>query len=140
MNLKTVIVWVGAAALVALGYRAWGWAGVGLAAGGGLMWLLLHFTRLMHVLKRAADRPIGFVDSAVMLNARLKPGLNLLRVVGLTRSLGEQLSGQDEQPERFRWRDAYDASVTCEFQDGRLVRWELQRPIPDAGMPAAPAP
>ena len=37
-----------------------------------LVWVLLHFTRMMTILKRAANRPIGYVDSAVMLNAKLK--------------------------------------------------------------------
>jgi hypothetical protein len=43
--------------------------------GGGLMmWVLLHYTRLITILKKAADRPIGFVGSAVMLNASSNPG------------------------------------------------------------------
>ena len=76
-----------------------------------------------------------------MLNAKLKSGVNLLHVMALTRSLGELLSEKDHQPELFRWTDASDSSVTCEFQHGRLVRWELKRPIPadeTAGPPPAP--
>ena len=69
------------------------------------MWLLLHFTRMMQVLKRAANRPVGFVDSAVMLNAKLRPGVTLLHVVALTRSLGELRSPKARQPELYRWTD-----------------------------------
>ncbi len=61
-----------------------------------VMYLLLHFTRLMHVLKSAADRPVGYVGSAVMLNAKLKPGVNLLHVMALTESLGERVSAEGE--------------------------------------------
>ena len=48
-----------------------------------MMWLLLHYTRLITILKKAADRPIGAVGSAVMLNAKLKPGGGLC-IVGLS--------------------------------------------------------
>jgi hypothetical protein len=128
MELKKILVPAGSALLVAAGYRAWGWGGVTFAVGGLLLWLLLHYSRLMHVLKRAAERPIGYLDSAVMLNAKLKTGLSLLHVMALTRALGEQLSPKDREPEIFRWTDASDASVICEFLHGKLVRWELKRP------------
>ena len=81
MNLQKILVPVLGVVIVAAGWRAYGWGGVALATGGILMWVLLHFNRAMQVLKRAADRPIGYVDSAVMLNAKLKPGVNLLHVV-----------------------------------------------------------
>lgn len=140
MNWRTMVVWVGGAVLMAAAWRAYGWAGVALAAGGVLMWLLLHFTRLMHVLKRAADRPLGFVDSAVMLHAKLRPGVSLLHVMALTRSLGQRLSPKDEQPELYRWTDGTASHVTCEFRDGKLVRWELVRPpvAPDTDATGAP--
>jgi hypothetical protein len=92
------------------------------------MWALLHFTRLVKVLERAANRPIGHVDSAVMLNAKLKVGVNLMHVIALTRSLGELTSPKDEQPEIYRWRDNSASLVTCVFQDGRLQSWALERP------------
>jgi hypothetical protein len=53
-----------------------------------MMWVLLHYTRLLTILKRAADRPIGFVASAVMLNAKLRKGMTLMHVIAMTRSLG----------------------------------------------------
>jgi hypothetical protein len=103
---------------------------VAVVAGALVMWLLLHFTRMMTVLKRAADRPIGHVSSAVMLNAKLKKGVNLMHVIAMTRALGEQLSPKDEQPEFFRWTDGGGSHVTCEFRDGKLTAWELVRPEP----------
>jgi len=135
MHFQKILIPVGGVLLVLAGYRAFGWAGVALAAGGLMLWLLLHFTRLMHVLKRAAERPLGYVDSAVMLHARLKPGMTLLHIVAMTRALGVQQSPPDTQPEVFRWTDASDTSVTCDFQQGKLVRWELRRP--PAGDPDA---
>lgn len=122
-------------AAVALGAGAWragGGAGLALLASGLLLWFLLYYTRLMTVMKRAADQPIGYVGSAVMLNARLKPRMPLLNVIGLTRSLGERLSAEGVEPEVYRWRDPGDSLVTTEFEGGRLVRWRLQRPPPEA--------
>jgi len=133
MNLQRIVVPVAGAALVALAWRAYGWGGVALVAGGIVMWLLLHFTRMQQVLRRAADMPVGFVASAVMFNARLRPGLTLLHVVGLARSLPEQLSAKDAQPEVFRWTDGTASHVTCEFVQGKLVRWKLERPAPADG-------
>jgi len=98
------------------------------------MWVLLHFSRLMHVLKQASDRPVGWVGSAVMLNAKLKAGWNLMQVIAVTRALGEQLSEQDAQPEVFRWTDNGGSHVTCQFRNGRLVEWTLFRPpVDEAG-------
>ena len=128
MNYLKILVPIAGVALVAAAYRAYGWPGVAIVSGGIVMWILLHFTRMMQALKRAANRPIGFVGSAVMLNARLRTGVTLLHVIALTRALGELLSPKDEQPEVFRWTDATESHVTCEFRNGRLVKWELFRP------------
>jgi hypothetical protein len=82
----------------------------------------------MHVVKKAADRPKGYVGSAVMLNAKLKPGVNLLHVMAMTESLGEPLSEQGAEPEVFRWTDGTNSHVTCEFVRGKLAKWTLWRP------------
>jgi hypothetical protein len=118
--------------LVVAAYRGYGWPGVALVAGGIVMWILLHFTRLMKVLQRASDRPVGYCDSAVMLNAKLRPKVTLLHVVAMTRALGEQLSPKEEQPEVYRWTDGSASHVTCTFAHGKLVKWELVRPQPSA--------
>ncbi len=120
-------------ALVAMAYRSYGWAGVAVVASALVMWALLHFNRMMQVLKRAANRPIGHVDSAVMLNAKLRPGATLLHVVAMTRSLGALQSPKDTQPEVFRWTDGSQSHVTCEFAGGKLQKWTLVRPDPDTG-------
>ena len=127
-SLTPVLVPVGSLALVLLAYRSYSWAGVAMAVGALVMWLLLHFTRMLQILKRAANRPIGFVGSAVMLNAKLRSGVTLMHVVALTRSLGALQTLKDAQPEVFRWTDASDSSVTCTFVGGKLTHWELQRP------------
>ena len=140
MNLRKIVPPVLGVLLVAWAYHAYGWPGVALAGGAIVMWMLLHFTRLMRVLQGAAQRPIGYCDSAVMLNARLRPGVNLLHVVAMTRAIGEQLSEKDAQPEVYRWTDGGASHVTCEFLRGKLVKWALVRPEPAAGEPPPPAP
>jgi hypothetical protein len=139
MNFRRFLFPLAGVAVVVLAYRAYGWPGIAIAVTGMVMWVLLHFTRLTQILKRAGNRPIGFVDSAVMLNARLRPGLTLLHVIGMTRALGEQLSPKDAQPEVFRWTDGSASHVTCEFAHGKLAKWELQRPDPEAAAADGPA-
>jgi hypothetical protein len=109
-------------------WRQFGWAGIALAGGSIVMWILLHFTRMLTILKKASDRPIGHVASAVMLNAKLKKGVSLMHVIAMTRSLGSLQSPKDEQPEVFTWTDAGQSSVTCTFVGGKLTEWTLQRP------------
>jgi len=124
---------IAGAALVLLAWQKYGWQGVAVVATGFVMWALMHVNRIMTVLKRAADQPIGYVGSAVMLNAKLRPGVNLLHVVAMTKSLGEQRSPPDQQPETYRWTDPSHSHVDCVFNDGRLVRWEMVRPPTPAG-------
>ncbi|HEY4663416.1 MAG TPA: glycerate kinase [Comamonas sp.] len=128
MNMRNIVVPLGLAILLYVAYDSLGWKGVAAVAGGILMWLLLHFTRLMTVMRRAAQRPMGYVGSAVMLNAKLKPKVNLMHVVALTRSLGIRQSEEGQDPEIYRWTDGTNSHVTCEFVNGRLVKWTLQRP------------
>ena len=129
MDLRKILFPILGVVLVAAGWRAYGWGGVAVVVTGLVTWLLLHFSRLMHVLKRAAERPVGYVASAVMLNARLKPGVTLLHVMAMTQALGVRLSGEGEQPEVFRWTDPGASSVTAEFAHGKLVKWTLERPV-----------
>jgi hypothetical protein len=111
-------------------WQAFQWAGIALAVGGVVMWVLLHFTRMVTILKKAADRPIGHVASAVMLNAKLKKGVNLMHVIAMTRSLGKLLTEKDTQPEIYSWTDASESVVTCTFVGGKLIEWALVRPEP----------
>ncbi len=130
MNLLNILVPV--LALIAFGSAgyAYGWAGVAGVAGVGLFWVLLHFSRMMQVLKRATNRPVGYVDSAVMLNAKLKPGATLLHVIAMTRALGALQSPKGMQPEVFRWTDNSLSHVTCTFAGGKLAHHALVRPEP----------
>jgi len=117
--------------LIAFAYRSYGGPGVAGAVGALVMWMLLHFTRMLQVMQRAAKRPKGYVDSAVMLNAKLRNGMALLHVVAMTRALGEPLSELGARSEIFRWTDGSASSVECEFAGGRLKNWRLQRPSAD---------
>lgn len=131
MNLSNLLRWtlpVIAIVFVVYSYIRWGWGGVAGALGLIVMWVLLHFSRMMQVLRRASDRPVGYVDSAVMLNAKLKTGVTLLHVLALTRSLGQLLTEKEAQPEVFRWKDGGDSFVDATFLNGRLQSWVLTRP------------
>ncbi|MFP8779999.1 glycerate kinase [Hydrogenophaga sp. RWCD_12] len=131
MNFQRLAIPVLIVGLLAVAWRSYGWPGIAAVGGGLVMWLLLHVTRLMTVMQRAAKRPIGSVASAVMLNAKLKPGATLFHVIAMTRSIGERLSAEGEQPERYRWTDGSDSSVTASFAGGKLTDWQLSRPASD---------
>ena len=111
-----------------LAYRAYGWPGLALLLGGLVMWALLHMTRMLKVLQRAAQRPVGTVASAVMVHSRLSRGMTLLQVLSLTRALGQRLvDGADAAAERYQWTDSSNATVHCKFAHGKLAEWELVR-------------
>jgi uncharacterized protein (DUF58 family) len=116
--------WVLTALALAVGYWSYGWRGVVLAFTVIVFWLLLQFSRALRTMRLAAGAPVGRVGSVVMLQARLKPGLRLIDVIPLTRSLGERVS---EEPELWRWRDDGGAALDLTFARGRLVAWQLQR-------------
>jgi hypothetical protein len=140
MNTRSVLVLVAAVALGALAWRAGEWQGILVLFSGLMLWVMLHITRMLTVMKRAADRPLGYVGSAVMLNSKLRNGLTLLHVVGLTRSIGQRVSDENAQPEIFRWSDPGNSHVTAEFEDGRLRRWRLERPQEDLSAEALTPP
>ncbi len=135
MIVQKILLPLGGVALVALGYHYGGWGGVAMTAGALVMWVLLHFTRLMRVLQRAAQRPVGYVDSAVMLNAKLKRGMTLMHVIAMTRSLGALQTPKDEQPEIFLWTDPGQSTVSCTFVGGKLLEWTLTRPAQEPSAP-----
>lgn len=140
LNIRKVIVPLGLAVLLYVAYDALAWKGIAAVAGGIVMWLLLHFTRLMTIMRRASNTPIGYVGSAVMLNVKLKPKVPLIHVVALTRSLGQRLSLEGQEPETYRWTDGTHSHVTCEFVGGRLMAWQLYRPEPTLSEKTAVAP
>ena len=142
MNLRNILIPLGLLALLVAAHQSYGWLGVFAVGGGIVMWLLLHFTRLMSIMRKASDRPMGYVGSAVMLNVKLRPKVSLMHVVAMTRSLGERLSEEGQQPEIYRWTDGTQSHVTCEFMSGRLVKWSLERSVqpPQQDPAGAPAP
>ena len=135
MNFNRILVPLAVMILTIGAWRQFGWAGIALAAGGVVMWILLHFTRLMTILKKAANRPVGHVASAVMLNAKLKKGMTLMHVIAMTKSLGALQTPKDEQPEVFVWTDSGQSLVTCTFVGGQLQAWTLERPAAEALAP-----
>ena len=133
MNFSKFLIPLGVVVFVAGAWHQYKWPGVAVATGAVVMWILLHFTRMVTVMSRAANRPVGHVGSAVMFNAKLKKGVNLLHVIAMTKSLGERLSEENAQPEIFKWTDTGDSFVVCTFKDGKLTSWEMCRPAdPDA--------
>lgn len=128
MNFNKILAPVAIIVLTAGAWRQFGWAGIALAVGGVIMWVLLHFTRMVTILKKAADRPIGHVASTVMLHAKLRRGVTLMHVIAMTRSLGRLLSEKDSQPEIYSWTDTSQSVVTCTFVGGKLTEWTLVRP------------
>jgi hypothetical protein len=117
--------WALAAALLATSGYSYGWPGLALGFSVIVFWLLLQFNRALRMMKKAGSAPVGHVDSAVMLNAKLQPGMRMMEVLRLTNSLGEKAG---ESPEAWRWRDGGGVAVTVEFAAGRISRWTLERP------------
>jgi hypothetical protein len=123
-----VIGWALAAAALVVGWLAYGWRGLVLALSVIAFWLLLQFSRTLRVLRTAAQSPLGHVDSAVMLSAKLHAGMPLPQVIALTRSLGRKVSGASgDDPEVFVWRDAGGDEVELVFEAGRCTQWQLRR-------------
>ena len=121
-------IWIGSVlALAALLVGGWlfSWQGVILALSGITFWLLMQFTRLMRVMKAATDAPIGHVESAVMLNAKLAIGMKMSDLIPLTRSLGKKLT---DKPETYGWLDAGGVRVEVVLEGGKVARWTLLRP------------
>jgi hypothetical protein len=128
MNFSKILIPVGVIVFVAGAWHQYKWPGVAVATGAVVMWILLHFTRMVTVLSRASNRPVGHVDSAVMLNVKLREGVNLMHVIAMTKSLGVRLSEENAQPEIFKWTDPGDSFVICTFKAGKLQSWDMTRP------------
>jgi hypothetical protein len=127
--MTAVAAWALAVAALVAGWFGYGWPGLALAGTCIAFWLLLQFSRTLRVMKRAAGRPVGTVDNAVMLHARLRAGMPLLSVVALARSLGKTIDGPEEA---YEWRDASGDRVVVRCARGRCTSWDLLR-RPEAG-------
>lgn len=109
---------------VVVGAYGYGWPGVVFAVTVIVFWLLLQFNRVLRTMRRASEAPVGQVASAVMLHAKLRPGMPMLQVVKFANSLGRRVS---EQPEVWAWADASGARVAITFEGGRCQHWALTR-------------
>jgi hypothetical protein len=128
--------WGLAAAAMAAGWYAYGWPGVALAVTVTVFWLLIQFNRAVRAMKRAGTAPMGRVDSAVMLHAKLRAGMALLEVLQLAGSLGEIVG--DPAAEAFCWRDGSGRRLDARFSKGRLVSWQLSEPLAGDTRPPPP--
>jgi hypothetical protein len=135
--MNPIVGWGLAFVAVVAGWQAYGWQGVVMAVSVIVFWLLLQFSRVLRVMKKAGEAPKGEVGSAVMFNARLKPGMTLLQVITVAKSLGERVR---EEPETWSWKDGGDSRVTLVFEGGKLISWELVRPAQDEPAPAEAPP
>jgi hypothetical protein len=127
--------WALAAVMIAVAWQSYGWQGVLFAVTVIVFWLLLQFNRALRAMKNAAAAPVGRVDSAVMLNAKLEAGMPMLKVIALTRSLGRKVAAE---PETWAWADDGGSEVTVELQGGKVKRWQLNRPNDPANPVTAP--
>ena len=120
--------WALAVTALVAGYVGYGWPGVLLALTVIVFWLLMQFSRALRTMRRAAGRPLGTVDSAVMLHARLQPGLRLPQILVLTGSLGRTVeSPPGADAECYAWIDAGGDEVMVDLRGGVLAAWRLQR-------------
>ena len=123
--MNPVLGWAMALVALAAGWRGYGWPGMALAFTVIVFWLLIQFNRSVKVMRNAASSPVGHIDSAVMLNAKLSAGLPMIRIVTLTKSLGQRIA---DAPETWAWTDASGSSLTIVFEKGSCKRWTLSRP------------
>jgi hypothetical protein len=112
-----------AGAAVIVGWWAYGWQGLVLAFTLIAFWTILQFNRATRVMRNAAQRPMGSIDSVAMVQARLETGLTLLEVLPITGSLGVKLNDRDE----WQWTDAAGNDLVLVFRRGVLVRWAVAR-------------
>ena len=122
--MNPLIGWTLTAAALAAGWLAYGWPGLVLAVTCIVFWLLLQFNRAVRVMRMAAARPVGTVDSAVMLHSKLHPGMRMLEILPLTRSLGKAHEGAEEV---YEWADESGARVMIQMRSGRISELSLHR-------------
>lgn len=127
-NIKTLLWFAVAVALLMMGYYNRGWGGFMLVLGAVVFVVLLYITRVMKVLKAASNAPKGLISSAVMINSKLKVGMTLLQVVQMTRSISVPQGDPNAHEVTHRWTDTGGAWVDAVFVDGKLKQWQFGRP------------
>ncbi len=141
-NASALLGWGLAVAAIAIGYTLYGWPGVFLAFTMIVFWLLLQFSRALRVMRTAATRPVGVVDSALMAHTRIERGMKMLQVLRQTHSLGRRLPhASPGAQESWEWQDGGGDALVVDFVRGRCVGAALVRaPVPADEAPAAPLP
>ncbi len=123
--MNPILGWALAALLLVAGWQGYGIKGIALGVTLIVFWLILQFNRSLRVMRNAGSAPVGHVDSAVMLNSKLREGLQMLQVLALTKSLGRRV---DSDREIYEWADEGGSKVVVTFTNGRCQRWQLERP------------
>ena len=123
--MNPILGWILALLLLVSAWQSYGIKGIALAVTLVVFWLVLQFNRSMRVMRNAGASPVGHVDSAVMLNAKLKVGMQMLQVLTLTKSLGRRVESSGEV---YEWADEGGSKVVVTFANGRCQRWALERP------------
>ena len=123
--MNPILGWALAALLLVAAWQGYGIKGIALGITLIVFWLILQFNRSLRVMRNAGSAPVGHVDSAVMLNAKLREGLQMLQVLALTKSLGRRV---DPNGEVYEWADEGGSKVVVTFANGRCKRWQLERP------------
>lgn len=127
-----------AGAAIIVGWWNYGWRGLVLGLTLVVFWLVLQFNRSVRVMRQAAARPVGQVESVAMLQAQLEHGLQMAEVLRLTGSLGIRQGQRDD----WLWRDGYGHELVVSLRRGVVVRWAVARAdeAADATPPAAEMP
>ena len=128
--MNPILGWALAALLLVAAWQGYGVKGIALGITLIVFWLILQFNRSLRVMRNAGSAPVGHVDSAVMLNAKLREGLQMLQVLALTKSLGRRV---DPDGEVYEWIDEGGSKVVVTFANGRCKRWQLERPAAAPG-------
>ncbi len=128
--------WALVVLLLVAGFQAYQWKGVALSVTLIVFWLVLQFNRTLRVMKNATDLPIGYVDNARALQARLKLHMPLVSVVGFTQSLGKRSAESHGVDETYAWTDPEGRELAISFHHGRIARWYLH--VPDEAPVAQP--
>ena len=133
--MNPLVGWSLAVLALAAGWQGYGWQGLVFAVTLIVFWLVLQFNRSLRAMRNAGASPLGHVASAVMLNAKLRPGMQMLQVIELTKSLGRRVdsspsagNGSGAGFEAYAWSDAGGVEVVVTFGNGRCKRWVLVRP------------
>jgi hypothetical protein len=123
--MNPIVGWALAAALTVAAWQLFGARGLVFAVSAIAFWLMLQFNRTVRITRIAAQNPLARVPSAVIFQSGLRPGLTMLQIVTITRTLGRKVEGTEDD---WVWADEGGDSVRLHFERGRLASWQLERP------------